>query len=195
LQSAIDAARNAGHEVMLEVPMEAFGGPENQPSPYTLLSTNTPPQNLSRLHYLMSRFSGYVGITNYLGAKFTADSSALQPVLQDIKARGLMVFDDGSSKRSAITQVARQVGLPVTKATRIIDQTKTAEAIDQALLALEQEAQRDGFVIATGYAYPLTVDRINAWAMTLEDKGIVLAPASSSLHSQKRKVAMIAPAR
>lgn len=193
LQTAIDKAREAGHEIMLEVPMEPFGASDNQPSPYTLLAENTPPQNLSRLHWLMTRFSGYVGVTNYLGARFTADTAALQPVLRDIKARGLMILDDGSSKRSAIGTQARQIGLPAAKSTRTIDSVTSSEAIDETLLALEQAARRDGFVVAIGYAYPITVDRVALWAKTLEAKGFVLAPVSASLQFEKRTVAMIAP--
>ena len=60
-------AREAGHEVMLQVPMEPFDYPDNDPGPHTLLTSIDAGQNLDRLHWLMSRFQGYVGIVNSMG--------------------------------------------------------------------------------------------------------------------------------
>ena len=52
--------------------MEPFDYPDNDPGPQTLLTSLTPDQNIDRLHWLMSRFQGYVGIVSYMGARFTA---------------------------------------------------------------------------------------------------------------------------
>src|SRR5262249_23135912 len=57
-------ARSEGHEVLLQVPMEPFDYPDNDPGPQTLLTTLSPAQNVDRLHWFMSRFQGYVGISN-----------------------------------------------------------------------------------------------------------------------------------
>ena len=50
------------HEVLLQVPMEPFDYPDNDPGPQTLLTSLSSEQNIDRLHWLMSRFQGYVGI-------------------------------------------------------------------------------------------------------------------------------------
>ena len=42
------------------------------PGPHTLLTTLPPEENLKRLQWLMSRYTGYVGVTNHMGAKFEA---------------------------------------------------------------------------------------------------------------------------
>ena len=52
-------------------------------------------------------------------------------------------------------------------------------AIDQALAELEPLARRKRAAVATGSAYPLTIERLLAWAGTLESKGLVLAPLSA----------------
>ena len=93
-------ARGEGHEVLLQVPMEPFDYPDNDPGPQTLLTTLSPTQNLDRLHWFMSRFQGYVGIANYMGARFTANENAIGPLLREVAKRGLVYFDDGSSPRS-----------------------------------------------------------------------------------------------
>ena len=63
LQSWVNKARAAGHEVMLELPMEPYDYPDNDPGPSTLLTGLEPDENTKRLEWLLSRFTGYVGVT------------------------------------------------------------------------------------------------------------------------------------
>ena len=64
----------------------------------------------------MSRFQGYVGIANYMGARFTASEQAVAPVLRDAAKRGLIYFDDGTSPRSVAPQIAGANNLAFAKA-------------------------------------------------------------------------------
>jgi hypothetical protein len=61
-------ARSEGHEILLQVPMEPFNYPDNDPGPQTLLTSLTPEQNLERLYWLMSRMQGYVGLAEAMSA-------------------------------------------------------------------------------------------------------------------------------
>src|SRR6202034_3204143 len=99
-------AREEGHEILLQAPMEPFGSANANPGPHTLITAASQAENLESLHWLMSRFPGYVGVTNYLGGKLTADAHAFSPVLAEIAARGLDYLDDGSSPRSLVGEIA-----------------------------------------------------------------------------------------
>ena len=44
-----------------------MGYPANNPGPKTLLAGVSAEENLEALHWHMSRFAGYTGITNYMG--------------------------------------------------------------------------------------------------------------------------------
>ena len=59
--------------------MEPFDYPDNDPGPQTLLTSLTPQQNVDRLYWLMSRFQGYVGLINMMGARFTASEQSFAP--------------------------------------------------------------------------------------------------------------------
>ena len=179
LDRVVQRARSSGHEVMLQAPMEPFDYPDNDPGPQTLLTANTSDQNLERLHWQMSRFGGYVGVTNYMGAKFTASEEALSPVLKDIAARGLIYADDGASPRSLVDQLARPISLATAKADAVIDATPTASAIDGALAKLEQTAKDKGMAFGVGTGMPLTIDRLSEWSRRLEQRGILLVPVSA----------------
>lgn len=79
LERTVQRARGEGHEVFLQLPMEPFDYPDNDPGPHTLLTGPKAPDNIDKLHWALGRFTGYVGIVNFLGGRFTADESALSP--------------------------------------------------------------------------------------------------------------------
>ena len=61
LQGWIDDARAAGHEVILEIPMEPYDYPANDPGPHTLLARADAMENQRRLEWLMSGETGETG--------------------------------------------------------------------------------------------------------------------------------------
>jgi len=171
-------ARGEGHEVLLQVPMEPFDYPDNDPGPQTLLTTLTAAQNIDRLHWFMSRFQGYIGIANYMGARFTANEAAVEPLLRETGKRGLIYFDDGSSARSAAGQIAGATNVPFAKADVVLDAAPTQAAIDAALARLEATARERGSAIGTATALPASIERIATWAKAAQNRGIILVPIS-----------------
>tara|TARA_R110000824_G_scaffold118960_9_gene271728 strand:+ start:32234 stop:33478 length:1245 start_codon:yes stop_codon:yes gene_type:complete len=180
LQKWITQARAAGHEVLLELPMEPFGYPQNDPGPYTLLTSLNPAENISRLEWLLSRFTGYTGVMNYQGARFTTAQGALSPVLSAIKSRGLMYVDNGTTNRSIVPDIANSIGLPLAVGSRNIDPVQSADIIDQSFSALELGAKSSGIAIGVASGFPVTVDAVSDWAETLAAKGIALVPVSAA---------------
>lgn len=171
-------AREDGHEILLQAPMEGMGGAEGETGPQALLAEAPEAMNRDRLHWLMSRFQGYVGLTNYQGAKFSASRGALRPVMEELSQRGLIYVDDGSTDRSLAAEVAGAAGLPAAKGDAVLDGLKPAE-IDTALAKAEAQARASGRVIVFGPALPATIERLSRWARGLEARGLVLAPVSA----------------
>ena len=180
LQAQVNEARAAGHEILLQVPMEPVGYPGNSPGPGTLLSDATPEQNLASLKWLMSRFAGYSGITNYLGARLLGAEDALRPVMKEVTARGLVYLEDASVSMTLSPKVAQDLRLPLQRAGMVIDANPTAPAIAAALAKLEKEAARNGSAIATGSGLDVTIETVAEWAKTLQERGILLVPVSAA---------------
>ncbi len=178
LEKLAEHARSDQHEVLLQVPMEPFDYPDNDPGPQTLLASLTSEQNIDRLHWLMSRFQGYVGLMSYMGARFTASEQALAPVLQDAARRGLIFVDDGSSSRSIAGQLAGSHNLPFAKADLVLDTVPTPVEIDRALARLEMKARESGTAVGFATAQPATIARIAEWAKKAEGRGFLLEPIS-----------------
>ncbi len=181
----VERARAQRHEVLLQIPMEPFDYPDNDPGPQTLLTTLNGEQNLDRLHWHLSRFQGYVGLANFMGARFVATDAALQPILREAAKRGLAFLDDGSSPRSVAAAVAGTQALPFSKADVSIDAVPTAAEIDRALTKLEGIARERGSAIGVASALPVSIDRIGAWTKALESRGILLVPLTTAMQKTK----------
>ena len=178
LERWVARARREGHEVLLQIGMEPFDYPDNDPGPQTLLASLTPEQNIGRLHWFLSRFQGYVGVTSLMGARFTAADQALGPVIREIGKRGLIYFDDGSSPRSVASQMSGASNVAFAKADALLDAVPTAAEIDNALARLEAAARNRGVAIGAASALPVSIERIARWAKAAEGRGIMLVPVS-----------------
>jgi hypothetical protein len=174
----VSRARGENHEVLLQVGMEPFDYPDNDPGPQTLLASLPAEQNIDRLHWFLARFQGYVGVTSLMGARFSATGDALSPVIREIGKRGLIWFDDGSSPRSTAAQISGAANVAFAKADAMIDAVPTATAIDDALARLESIAKSRGIAIGAAGSLPVTINRIAEWAKAADARGILLVPIS-----------------
>ena len=172
-------ARTGGHEIVLQVPMEPFDYPDNDPGPQTLLTTLTPQQNIDRLYTVMSKIQGYVGLTNTMGARFTASEDALSPILRETAKRGLIYVDDGANPRSSAGRIAGAGNLSFVRVDVVLDAVPTPKEIDRALDRLEMAARDRGFAVGAASALPVSIDRLAAWAKAAEGRGILIVPITA----------------
>jgi uncharacterized protein len=181
LQESVSRARDNGHEVLLQIPLEPNNYPTVDPGPHTLLTSLPPEENMKRLQWLMSRYTGYVGVTNHMGEKFEAASQSMTPVLEELKRRGLLYIDDGSVKESTVSQIAGTIGLDYSVVSVQIDASNLAKQLAQ----LEATAKERGAAIGVVKATPATVKQLSDWAAKLQAKGFVLVPVSAAVRSQR----------
>lgn len=173
-------ARALGHETLLQAPMEPFDYPRNDPGPHTLVVDRTG-DDARDLHWLMSRFSGYAGVINYLGGRYMADDDALARTLAEFARRGLYFIDDGQSRQSRAPAIAPGLSLPHAVVDATIDTHASARAIETALAQLELRAREKGVAIGFVNAAPQTLAQIARFFAGLEKRGVALAPVSAVL--------------
>src|SRR5258706_1825730 len=179
LQGDVDKARGAGHEVMLELPMEPFDFPDSDPGPHALLAGASSEENVKRLDWALSRATGYVGVMNLLGGRFMGEERAIEPILEAVTKRGLLFFDNGASSSSGAVTAARHVKTAIATGTMTLDGIQTQAAIDAKLADLEAAARQDGYAIGVASAYPVTIARIGEWAMSASARGFHVVPISA----------------
>lgn len=178
LQTWVNRARNAGHEVLLELPMEPYDYPNVDTGPDTLLTTLSPDENERRLKVVLGQTTGYFGVINYQGAKLATDSRVLEPIMEEIHERGLAMIYDGGANRSVFPGIAEDIEMNFVEADRIVDTVPSADSIDKNLLHIEALALQNNSALGVGFAFPVTVDQFKQWSDTLDMKGYELVPAS-----------------
>ena len=167
-------ARSLGHEVMVELPMEPRDYPATDPGPYALLSIMTAEENISRLHWVISRFAGFTGVLAPMEEKFTSTAKTVKAITDEIAKRGLIFVYSNPEATLANSTLA-------TKADLIIDNELNSESILSQLLKLEAIAKKDGRAVGVAHSYPIVLILLNEWSKGLGAKGISLAPLSASI--------------
>ena len=172
------AARRAGHELLLHVPMEAVDRRED-PGPHALYTALSRGEILDRLRWDLGRFDGYVGINNHMGSKFTADVQGMAPVIAELRAHGLLFLDSRTTAASAGIRLAAADGVPHAGRDVFLDDELAPAAIARQLAELEAVARRRGSAIAIGHAHDATLAALRAWLPTLAENGYALVPLTA----------------
>lgn len=174
----VRAARAAGHEIMVHVPME----PENptiDPGPNVLRARDGTTEILRRLDWDLRQFSGYVAINNHMGSKFTQNPEEMLPVLRAIKSRGLFFLDSRTTGASVGGRLARQIGLPHLERDVFLDNVDAPAAVSARLAETERTARHYGYAIAIGHPRDVTLDVLAKWTADAGKRGLVLVPIST----------------
>ena len=173
LQNWVDLARANGHEVLIEAPMEPLDVANNDPGPYALMASATPTETIKRMEWILSRATGYFGVTNYLGGRFLTSDQPMTAFLTVMRQRGLAFIDDGAASHRTVPGLSRAT------ADAVVDADLSAPGIQKSLLGLEANAKRTGASMGSAFAYPLTLEMVSRWAQGVAARGSQLAPVSA----------------
>jgi polysaccharide deacetylase 2 family uncharacterized protein YibQ len=179
-------ARRKGHEILLQVPMEPFDYPKVDPGRGTLIADADPQANIKVLHESMGRLTNYTGVVNYLGARFTSETAALEPVMADLSERGLLYLDDGTSARSKADVLAAKNRAAFAAADGVIDLVQDKNEILKALDSVEAQARAEGSAIAVGTSFDVTIDAVNEWVKEAKKRGIEVVGVSALVTDPER---------
>jgi polysaccharide deacetylase 2 family uncharacterized protein YibQ len=174
------AARAAGHEVMLHLPMEPLDTKRNNPGPNALYVNLDPAELQRRLVWHLDRFSDYVGVNNHMGSRFTADAARMANVLDEINRRQVFWLDSLSGPNSAGPALARKRGLDAAERDLFLDDDRSP-GIAHELAAMERIARSRGDVIAIGHPHGSTLTALETWIATAQARGFTLVPVSTVL--------------
>jgi polysaccharide deacetylase 2 family uncharacterized protein YibQ len=171
-------ARRAGHELLVHVPMEPLSRAEDM-GPNGLAVGLGSDEVLRRLRWDLDRFAGYVGINNHMGSRFTSDAASMAPVMEELRARGLLFLDSRTIGNSAGGELARRLGVPHAARDVFLDNDISAGAIAAQLAEVEQIARRHGSAIAIGHPHDATIAQLRTWLAGLASRGFTLVPVSA----------------
>ena len=173
------AASEAGHELMLHVPMQPLS-PTIDPGPNVLVDGLPAAEMTQRLVWGLDRFEGYVGINNHMGSRLTASPEAMALVMGELKARGLMFLDSLTSRNSVAGQLAARAGVPYAERDVFLDnEPHNRLAIERQLTLLEQVARERGYAVGIGHPHSVTMAALEAWIPEMQARGFALVPITA----------------
>jgi len=179
-----EAARHAGHELVVHVPME----PILRSKLVAKTSNSAEPPHaelLRRLRWDLSRFSGYVGVDNHWGNRLSIDPGSTEAVIDELKTRGLVFLDSRSGGSGALGDAARK-GVPTVTRDVLLDDDVTVSSVNERLSQLEAIARKRGTAIAVGHPHDLTLDALRRWIASLPGKGLQLVPLTAIVRDRQQ---------
>lgn len=163
-------ARNDGHEIWMQLPMQTASYPADDPGPKAILTKGSLMFNQQILEWVLSRTTGYAGVAALTDSTFSDTAHMLEELLKQVFGRGLGFFEINPKAEPMIETQAVTGHYPYARNTYYLDEI--------SLKALEAEARSKGHVIGVLRPTPKSIRALNTWLSTLAAKNITLAPLS-----------------
>lgn len=187
LNQQIINAQNAGHEIMIHIPMEAQSNVDVAPD--VLTTQMTPDEIQTNLQIMLNNFSNIKGGNNHMGSKLTEDKQRMLAVMKVLKNKNMFFLDSKTSSNSKAEEAAKEVGIPYAHRHIFIDNNNEKNYILGQLAKAENVAYKYGYAIAIGHPKSQTFEALKDWLPTLKEKGLILTPLSkivNILHPTKK---------
>ena len=169
LREQTKEARDNGHELLLHMPMEPLG--HEDPGPNALL-VDLPLRDLQqRFETALASFTGFDGVNNHMGSKFTAYEDGMNMVIDELQQRHLFFLDSRTSAQSIGKKIAEQKGLPSIGRDVFLDDDQSPEAVRAQLTATERMAQKKSYAVAIGHPHAATLEVLEQWIPDAQKRG------------------------
>ncbi len=158
-----------GHEIFLHQGAEPIGA--GDPGPDALMVGMKPEQINEIIQQSLQKLPMVTGINNHMGSKFSQWQEGVNVLLEHTNDKGLIFIDSFTHKSSQGLYMAHQKNYPSLARDVFIDGTRNAEWIQKQLSRILKIAMRDGFAIAIGHPYDITLDILPQWQKQAEMQG------------------------
>lgn len=177
LQPQTKSIKNAGHELMVHMPMQSQSNAAD-PGKNALLENLSFVEFGRRLEWNLTQFEGYVGVNNHMGSLLTENPALMVRLMTRLRSEGLLFVDSLTTPKSVGKRAASAVDVPFLARDVFLDNERDPEYIKRQLAAAERIAKLRGYAVAIGHPYPETLAVLQAWQKTLEFKELSLVPIS-----------------
>lgn len=181
-----EKATQAGHEIMIHVPMEPKV--KANLAPDTMLTTMTDDEIRALFAQMLDKFVDIKvsGINNHMGSKFTEDKEKLGIVMAELQKRGMFFLDSKTTASSKGRELALEDKVDYAGRDVFLDNENNYDYIMKQLQKAEQIASRKGFAIAICHPKSQTYLVLKDWLNTLDDKNIELVHLSKIIEETNK---------
>lgn len=171
-------ARQAGMELLLDLPLEPYRYPEADPGPGALLMTTAPERLGREVAAHLAVLPGAAGVTTHMGSRMSEDRARMRAVLEPVAARGLYFLDAFTSNRSVGYAEAARLGMRAGRRQLLIDPGGGEAAARSGLEAASRLALARGRCVVLAHAHPLTAALLHESVSRWRAAGLRVAPPS-----------------
>ncbi len=181
LQTQTQAALQAGHELMVHLPMQSQRETAD-PGNNALLKNLSFDEFGRRIEWNLGRFAGFVGVNNHMGSLLTEDPALMVRLMARLRNDGLLFVDSLTTPKSMGHRAAKALGVPFVARDIFLDNQQDKDYILRQLATTEKIARIRGYAIAIGHPYSVTLDTLEEWRETLDFKGLQLVAISDVMN-------------
>lgn len=178
-KNVANLAKQAGHEVLLHMPMEPLKNHEKTQTPGTLSADMTPMAFLTAVSDDVESVPGAIGVNNHEGSALTENKEAMKFLMAELKTRNLFFLDSLTNAKSVAYATAIEFGMKAAKRDVFLDnEGDNPEYIRRQLDELVEIARNHGKAIGIGHPHPVTLRELRKWLAGTNSQGIEIVPVS-----------------
>ncbi len=165
-------ANEAGHKVMLHLPMEPEDSINNDPGPHALMMSFNDEQIRETVRRYIENTPGISGMNNHMGSLFTKNEAKMRVVMDEIKKAGIFFIDSYTTSDSIALKMARLTGIKAAGRDIFLDNVRDENSIKKALMRTIAKAKKNGHAIAIGHPHPATIRALEELVPVFESEGV-----------------------
>lgn len=176
-QGWVKEARQAGLEVILNLPLEPKNYPTRNPGENAILVDLSGKEIRKRVTRAIDRVGPVAGVKTYMGSLAVEDRDVMRPVLEELKKRDLFLIESTRSQYTIVPELAREIGIPLYQITSIseVDQARrNAGTIEIRFNDLIRRCRAKGYAIGIIHAREGTLKVLERRLPQLVREGIVV---------------------
>ena len=165
------AAHAAKHDkdVIVHQPMEPFPAKHVRHEQGTLTLGMAPAELRAKFTAALDAIPTRVGVSNHTGSLLTQHRMPMQHLMSEVHARGLFFLDSRTSAQTVALNVALETGVPALKRDVFLDHERDPESIHMAFERALQVARRQGYAVAIGHPYRITLEYLEMRLAAMPD--------------------------
>lgn len=161
LESYISEARRAGHETLLDLPMQQGFFPETDPGPLGLVTGLPEQENRKRLHKTMGMNIAYIGLAAAPNENFSYSGSQMKPFAEEIEESGLLYVGGTDDERMPAFKNTLRPDIHISN-------NFYRTAIRARLDEVKEKALKNGSAFLRVETVPITLLTVSEWIKSFE---------------------------
>jgi polysaccharide deacetylase 2 family uncharacterized protein YibQ len=173
-----ELVNQAGHDVMLHLPMQPKEWPRYNPGDGALFITDSEVAIYQKMAINLQSLPHVIGVNNHMGSAYTQYSEGLDVLMKILKEKNLFFMDSKTAPGNTAKQTAIKNNVRYLSRNIFLDNLQQEGYIKEQLYKAAAIARKNGRAIAIGHPYPVTYQVLARHLPLLQEDGIEIIPVS-----------------